>query len=65
MLGEVSRIGARELWRRWLNAHPIYEREVTAAGAAGQAQPGELDEVLAGDQPGIFDSALERGTRSR
>lgn len=38
---------------------------LAAAGAAGQAQPGELDEVLAGHRPEIFDSALERATRSQ
>jgi DNA-binding Xre family transcriptional regulator len=38
---------------------------MTTAGAAGQALPGELDEVLAGGQPDIFDSAIERATRSR
>jgi DNA-binding Xre family transcriptional regulator len=36
-----------------------------AAGIAGQAQPGELDEVLAGGQPEIFNAALERATRSQ
>jgi DNA-binding Xre family transcriptional regulator len=34
------------------------------AGAAGQAQPGELDELLAGGQWEAFDSAMERATRS-
>ncbi len=36
---------------------------LAAAGAAGQAQHGELEEVLTGDQPDVFDTALERATR--
>lgn len=35
------------------------------AGAAGQAQPAELEEILAGSWPDGLDSALERATRSR
>jgi DNA-binding Xre family transcriptional regulator len=35
---------------------------LAAAGAAGQAQPGELEEILTG-QPDVFDTALERATR--
>lgn len=36
----------------------------TTAGAAGQAQPGELEQLFAGDRPETTDPALERATRS-
>jgi len=37
---------------------------LATAGVAGPAQPGELDELLAGGSPALLDSALERATRS-
>ncbi|HVR04732.1 MAG TPA: helix-turn-helix transcriptional regulator [Solirubrobacteraceae bacterium] len=36
----------------------------TTAGAAGQARPGELEQLFAGDRPESLDPALERATRS-
>lgn len=36
----------------------------TTAGVAGQAQPGELEQLFAGDRPESMDAALERVTRS-
>jgi len=36
---------------------------LATAGAAGQAQSGELEEILTGGQPGVFDTSLERATR--
>ena len=36
---------------------------LAAAGAAGQAQSGELEGILTGGQPDVFDTALERATR--
>lgn len=44
----------------WL-AHPdLAEAWAKVAGAAGQAQPGELDEVVAEQSSERFDSGLER-----
>lgn len=37
---------------------------LAAAGAAGQAQHDELNELLAGNRSDTFDSALERAMRS-
>lgn len=36
---------------------------LAAAGAAGEARSGELEELLTGGQPDVFDAALERATR--
>lgn len=49
----------------WATEPDVRDAWLAAAGAAGQAQPGELDEVLADHQPEIFDAALERATRSQ
>jgi DNA-binding Xre family transcriptional regulator len=50
----------------WDSAPDRADSWLTTAGAAGQAQPGEIDEVLAGrSQLEAFDSALERATRAR
>ncbi len=49
----------------WTSEPDPADAWTATAGAAGQALPGELDELLAGGQPDIFDSALERATRSR
>jgi DNA-binding Xre family transcriptional regulator len=49
----------------WTTAPDPHDAWLAAAGAAGQAQPDELNEVLAGREPEIFDSALERATRSQ
>lgn len=37
---------------------------LTTAGAAGQALPGELDELISRSQPDTIYSAFERATRS-
>lgn len=49
----------------WTSKPDPADAWLATAGAAGQAQPGELDELLAGHWPDGFDSALERATRSR
>lgn len=45
----------------WTSEPDLAEAWTATAGAAGQAQPGELDDLLAG--PAVFDSAMERATR--
>jgi DNA-binding Xre family transcriptional regulator len=49
----------------WTSEPDPHDAWLAAAGAAGQAQLDELDEVLTAWRPEIFDSALERATRSR
>ncbi|MGA8355178.1 MAG: helix-turn-helix transcriptional regulator [Solirubrobacteraceae bacterium] len=49
----------------WATEPDPHEAWLSAAGVAGQAQPGELDEVLAGSQPETLNAALERATRSQ
>jgi DNA-binding Xre family transcriptional regulator len=46
----------------WTSQPDPTEAWMATAGAAGQAQPGELDDLLAG-RPADSDSALERATR--
>jgi DNA-binding Xre family transcriptional regulator len=36
---------------------------LAVAGAAGQARTGELEEILGGGRPDVFDAALERAAR--
>jgi DNA-binding Xre family transcriptional regulator len=48
----------------WTSEPDPRDAWLAAAGVAGQAQADELDEVLTSPQPDIFDSALERATRS-
>lgn len=48
----------------WLTHPDPAEAWAKAAGAAGQAQPGELDEVVAEQSSERFDSGLERALRS-
>jgi DNA-binding Xre family transcriptional regulator len=49
----------------WTSKPDPADAWLVTAGAAGQAQPGELDDLLGGHQAHGFDSALERATRSR
>lgn len=60
-LSRALGVGPGSLWD--LGADPASAWERTA-GSAGQARPGELDEVLAGNWPGQADPALERALRS-
>jgi DNA-binding Xre family transcriptional regulator len=48
----------------WASEPDPADAWLASVGAAGQAQPGELREILAGDRPDLPDSALERATRS-
>lgn len=48
----------------WTSESDPADAWLATAGAAGQARHGELDELLTG-RSDIFDSALERATRSR
>jgi DNA-binding Xre family transcriptional regulator len=47
----------------WASEPDPADAWIAAAGAAGQAQSGELEEILAGGRPDVFDTALERATR--
>lgn len=47
----------------WTSEPDPADAWLAAAGAAGQAQSGELEEILAGGRPDVFDTALERATR--
>jgi hypothetical protein len=49
----------------WTSEPDPADAWLATAGAAGQAQPGELEEILASARPDLSDSALERATRSR
>jgi DNA-binding Xre family transcriptional regulator len=49
----------------WTSEPDPVDAWLATAGAAGQAQPEELEELLAGARPELFDSALERALRSR
>lgn len=48
----------------WMRQPDPAEAWMVTAGAAGQAQPGELDDLLT-SQEATFDSAMERATRSQ
>lgn len=60
-LSRALGVGPGSLWE--LEADPARAWERTA-GSAGQAQPGELDDVLAGGWSEQSDPALERAVRS-
>lgn len=60
-LSRALGVGPGSLWE--LGADPAGAWERTA-GSAGEARPGELDEVLAGRWPEQADSGLERALRS-
>lgn len=63
-IAQLSRalgVGPGSLWD--LGADPARAWERTA-GSAGEARPGELDDVLAGNWSEQTDSALERALRS-
>jgi DNA-binding Xre family transcriptional regulator len=63
-IAQLSRalgVGPGSLWD--LGADPARAWERTA-GSAGEGQPGELDDVLAGNWSEQTDSALERALRS-
>jgi DNA-binding Xre family transcriptional regulator len=46
----------------WTSEPDPAEAWMVTAGAAGEAEPGELDDLLAG-RAAVFDSAMERATR--
>jgi DNA-binding Xre family transcriptional regulator len=60
-LSRALGVGPGSLWE--LEADPVQAWERTA-GAAGQADPGELEDVLAGNWPEAMDPALERALRA-
>lgn len=60
-LSRALGVGPGSLWD--LGADPVTAWERTA-GAAGEARPAELDEVLAGGWSGQTDPGLERALRS-
>jgi len=60
-LSRALGVGPGSLWDLGVDPAGIWER---TAGAAGEARPGELDEVLAGGWPEQIDSGLERALRS-
>lgn len=60
-LSRALGVGPGSLWDMGPDSAQAWER---TAGAAGQAQPGELDAVLAGDWSEGTDPGLERALRS-
>ena len=54
-------VGPGSLWEVGADPAGAWER---TAGSAGEARPGELDAVLAGQWPEQSDPALERALRS-
>jgi DNA-binding Xre family transcriptional regulator len=60
-LSQALGVGPGALWDLGTSPASAWER---TAGAAGEASPGELDEVLAGDWSDHTDPALERALRS-
>jgi DNA-binding Xre family transcriptional regulator len=63
-IAQLSRalgVGPGSLWDLGTDATVVWER---TAGSAGEARPGELDEVLAGRWSEETDPALERALRS-
>jgi len=60
-LANALGVGPGSLWDMEPDPARAWEK---AAGAAGEARPGELDEVLAGSWPEAADPALERALRS-
>jgi len=63
-IAQLSRalgVGPGSLWDVGPESSGAWER---TAGAAGEAQPAELEQVLAGKWPEPVDSALERALRS-
>jgi len=59
-LSRALGVGPGSLWHIGADPARIWER---TAGSAGEARPGELDEVLAGDWSERTDPALERALR--
>lgn len=60
-LSRALGVGPGSLWEVGPDSTAAWER---TAGSAGEARPGELDEVLAGDWSEQTDPALERALRS-
>jgi DNA-binding Xre family transcriptional regulator len=60
-LSRALGVGPGALWELGADPERAWER---TAGSAGQARPGELDDVLAGDWSEQTDPALERALRS-
>jgi DNA-binding Xre family transcriptional regulator len=60
-LSRALEVSPGSLWDMEPDSAGAWER---TAGAAGEAGPGELDEVLAGTWPEQADPALERALRS-
>jgi DNA-binding Xre family transcriptional regulator len=60
-LSRALGVGPGALWDLGVNPAGIWER---TAGSAGEAAPGELDEVLAGSWSEQTDAGLERALRS-
>jgi DNA-binding Xre family transcriptional regulator len=60
-LSQALGVGPGSLWNVDPNVSGAWER---TAGTAGDAQPGELERVLAADWPEPVDPALERALRS-
>jgi DNA-binding Xre family transcriptional regulator len=48
----------------WKSRPDPSEAWMTTAGSAGQAEPGELEQILADDRSEYVDSGLERALRS-
>jgi DNA-binding Xre family transcriptional regulator len=48
----------------WKSQPDPAEAWMTTAGSAGQAEPGELEQILADDRSEYVDSGLERALRS-
>jgi DNA-binding Xre family transcriptional regulator len=60
-LSRALGVAPGSLWDLGPDTAKAWER---TAGSAGEARPGELDEVLAGDRSEQTDPALERALRS-
>lgn len=60
-LSQALGVGPGSLWDIGPKASGAWER---TAGAAGEAPPGELERVLAGEWPEPVEPALERALRS-